>query len=306
MSNPKLSVCCITYNHAPFLEQAIESVINQIVDFEFEVIIGDDCSTDGSQKILKRYAERYPELIKLILQPVNTGGKKNFNDVYCAATGEYVIALETDDYWTDSNKLKMQVDFLNHHPECIAVAHNCNVVNANGQDSNQEYPSIKSGWYTYRDFMHNLMPGQTTTLMYRNILLDATFDKSLWLNNVPGPGDLKKVFSFLAHGKIYTLPYYMSAYRHVSICGTSFSANHKRDDVKAIKYYLEFHTYALKFNNKQLLFAADVKLVQTAIGALIHKSISFKEFLLYIKLCNNPIQTIYHSLYNIYKIKASK
>lgn len=101
MNDIKVSVCCFTYNHAPYLSKALDSVLSQKTNFRYEIIIGDDCSTDGSQDIINAYAIKFPDLIKTIYQPVNSRGKKNFSDVYKSAEGQYVIALETDDYWTD-------------------------------------------------------------------------------------------------------------------------------------------------------------------------------------------------------------
>lgn len=303
MAKPKLSICCICFNHAPYLRQAIDSVLKQNVDFDFEIIIGDDCSTDGSQQILQEYVRKYPKLIKLILQPINTGGKKNFNDVYHAASGKYMIVLETDDFWTNDEKLKIQVNFLEQHPECIAVAHNCTIVDKDNRKLDKKYPCIKYGWYEYKHFMYGLMPGQTTTLMYRNFILDSKFDSSLWNSETPGPGDIRKVFSLLAHGKIFTLPLYMSAYRHVINNGSSFSANHKRNDIKALNYYMEFQEYAGKFNNKKMTLSADVRVFQTALGAFMRKHVNLRDLLSYLSICQYPFKTLFYSLYNICKIK---
>lgn len=305
MCNPKLSVCCITYNHAKYLRRAIDSVLNQVVDFNFEIIIGDDFSTDGSREILKNYEHRYPGLIRLILQTSNTGGRKNFHDVYSAATGEYVIALETDDFWIDSNKLKIQVDFLNQHPECIAVAHNCMMVDENSHRIDKSYPAIKSGWYTYKHFRSCLMPGQTTTMMYRNILLDKKIDKSLWYSQVPGPGDIKKIFTFLVYGKIYTLPLCMSAYRYVVSGGSSFSANHKRNEIDTINYYFEFRKFAQKYNKEQLLLSAEVRLLQSVLSAFVRRKIGLRYLLSSITSCKQPLLTLFYSMVNIIKFKLS-
>ena len=168
MNDIKVSVCCFTYNHAPYLSKALDSVLSQKTNFRYEIIIGDDCSTDGSQDIINAYAIKFPDLIKTIYQPVNSRGKKNFSDVYKSAEGQYVIALETDDYWTDPNKLQIQVDYLDRHPACIAVAHNCVVVDEHDRQLARKYPAIDQGVYRYKHFRKGLMPGQTTTVLYRN------------------------------------------------------------------------------------------------------------------------------------------
>lgn len=81
MNDIKVSVCCFTYNHAPYLSKALDSVLSQKTNFRYEIIIGDDCSTDGSQDIINAYAIKFPDLIKTIYQPVNSRGKKLFRRI---------------------------------------------------------------------------------------------------------------------------------------------------------------------------------------------------------------------------------
>jgi glycosyltransferase involved in cell wall biosynthesis len=114
---PLISCCIITFNHAPYIKQAIESVLNQKHHYSFEIIIADDCSTDGTTGIIKKYQEEYPSLIKVIIQPVNVGASKNFTGLLKAARGKYIAYLEGDDYWKDELKLQKQIDFLEHNPD---------------------------------------------------------------------------------------------------------------------------------------------------------------------------------------------
>lgn len=113
---PLISCCIITYNHASYIEQAIESVLAQQHQYSFEIIIADDCSTDGTTDIIKGYRQKYPGLIALIIQPVNVGASKNFMSLLKAAGGKYIAYLEGDDYWSNNRKLQKQVDFLEQHP----------------------------------------------------------------------------------------------------------------------------------------------------------------------------------------------
>jgi glycosyltransferase involved in cell wall biosynthesis len=113
---PLISCCVITYNHAPYIKQAIESILNQKHNYSFEIIIADDCSTDGTTGIINEYRQRYPDIIKHITQPVNAGASKKFISLLCAARGKYIAYLEGDDYWTNNLKLQKQVDFLEQHP----------------------------------------------------------------------------------------------------------------------------------------------------------------------------------------------
>src|SRR5687767_5513291 len=96
-SPPKVSVDMITYNHAPYIAQALDSVLMQKVSFDYEIVIGDDCSTDGTTEILRDYQRRYPDRFKPVLREKNIGASKNATDVLRRLTGEYVACLEGDD-----------------------------------------------------------------------------------------------------------------------------------------------------------------------------------------------------------------
>lgn len=124
-----VSINCITYNHEKFIDKAIESFINQITDFEFEIVIGEDCSTDGTLEIVKEYEKQYPSLIRLITDSKNVGMSKNSRRILDASVGEYIAICEGDDYWTDPFKLQKQVDFFKRHKECSLVFHAADIIN---------------------------------------------------------------------------------------------------------------------------------------------------------------------------------
>lgn len=117
-SNIKVSVWLITYNHQNYIAQAIESVLMQKTNFDFEIVIGEDCSTDSTRDIIKKYEIRYPTIIKAIYQEKNVGAVINaFEYTLPRCTGEYIAFLEGDDYWIDPLKLQKQVDFMDQHKE---------------------------------------------------------------------------------------------------------------------------------------------------------------------------------------------
>ena len=109
---PLISVCLITYNHVKYIREAIQGVLVQKIDFECEIIIADDFSTDGTTAIVLNYKEKYPDLIKLILQKKNVGATQNFIDLISTPQSKYIAYLDGDDYWTDPLKLQKQVDFM--------------------------------------------------------------------------------------------------------------------------------------------------------------------------------------------------
>lgn len=120
---PILSVCVITYNHEKFIAQAVESVLMQKTKFPFEIFIGEDCSTDGTQDIVFEYARKYPDIIRVINSDRNVGAQANAIRTLKACKGKYIALLEGDDYWTDPYKLQKQVDFLEVNPDYSLCFH---------------------------------------------------------------------------------------------------------------------------------------------------------------------------------------
>jgi glycosyltransferase involved in cell wall biosynthesis len=113
----KLSVMMITYNHERFIAQALESVLAQRVNFDFEVVVGEDCSTDRTREILIDFHRRYPDRIVPLLREKNLGAMRNLQETLASCRGQYVALLEGDDYWISDDKLQKQVDFLDAHPD---------------------------------------------------------------------------------------------------------------------------------------------------------------------------------------------
>lgn len=120
---PLVSICCITYNHAPYIRECLEGFLMQKTNFAFEILLYDDASTDMNQDIIREYHSKYPNLIKPILQKENQYSKGvkvgSFN--FDRAQGKYIALCEGDDYWIDPGKLQKQVDFLENNPECGMV-----------------------------------------------------------------------------------------------------------------------------------------------------------------------------------------
>ena len=113
--DPLVSIRCLVYNHEPFLRQCLDGFVMQKTTFPFEAIVHDDASTDGSAAIIREYAEKYPDIIKPIYETENQWGKGTINKTMYAAmhpASKYIALCEGDDYWTDPNKLQMQVDIM--------------------------------------------------------------------------------------------------------------------------------------------------------------------------------------------------
>ncbi len=114
-----VSIKCLVYNHAPYLRQCLDGFVMQKTNFKFEAVVHDDCSTDGSQEIIKEYAAKYPDIIKPIYETENQyskhdGSLRRIVDAHL--NGKYIAFCEGDDYWIDPNKLQLQVDYMEAHP----------------------------------------------------------------------------------------------------------------------------------------------------------------------------------------------
>ncbi|OQX73022.1 MAG: hypothetical protein B6D61_13025 [Bacteroidetes bacterium 4484_249] len=168
MADPLVSVCMITYNHEPFIARTIESVLSQKTDFPFEVVIGEDFSTDGTRKICKKYQERYPQIIKLLNSDKNLGVNQNLIRTLKSCKGKYIATLEGDDYWTDPLKLQKQVDLLETHSKYNLCFTNCSVVDENNVlVKKSRVPSeIKKKKLKYYDLLYYTPP--TLTVVCRN------------------------------------------------------------------------------------------------------------------------------------------
>jgi glycosyltransferase involved in cell wall biosynthesis len=123
MKKPLLSIVTVAYNHGKYIARTLDGFIMQKTDFPFQVIVGDDASTDNTADIIREYADKYPDIVKPVLRPKNIGGTSNSLDLYSRAHTKYVAICDGDDYWTDPLKLQKQVDFLEAHPDYSICSH---------------------------------------------------------------------------------------------------------------------------------------------------------------------------------------
>jgi glycosyltransferase involved in cell wall biosynthesis/SAM-dependent methyltransferase len=162
-----VSIICLTYNHAAFIEQTLSSFIEQKTNFRFEIVIGEDCSTDNTLNIIHTWIDRYPHIIKLISVGPNIGGALNFDRTYEACTGRYIALCDGDDWWTDSLKLQKQFDYMEAHPNCAMTYGN---VQAQRDGFIQyEYTGGLKIELSSQALQH-APPINTMTVMFRNVI----------------------------------------------------------------------------------------------------------------------------------------
>ncbi len=212
----KLSVVCLTYNHAAFIRQALDGFVMQKTDFPFEVIVHDDASIDGTADIIREYAAKYPDIIKPVYQTENQWSKGRHitkEYVYPLIRGQYVALCEGDDYWTDQNKLQKQVDYLDAHPDCSLCFHPVSVKWEKGEQPDSVFPDRKLLAHVGAMNLKSLLKQnfiQTNSVVYRWRFHQ---DSSELIPNGILPSDW---FLHLLHaevGKIAMLPDVMAVYR---------------------------------------------------------------------------------------------
>ncbi len=205
----KLSVLMITYDHEKFIAQALDSVLMQEVSFDYEIVIGEDCSTDGTRNILIEYQKMHPDKIRLLLPEKNLGMHRNFVETYNACRGQYVALLEGDDYWTSPRKLQKQADFLDAHPGSAICFHAAKAVDElNPVNSFVIRPYHENTIFTLEDLLRdNIIP--TCSALFRRGLTKDFPDWMFDLRQMDWPLHILNS----QHGTIGYLDEYMSIYR---------------------------------------------------------------------------------------------
>lgn len=127
MEQASVAVICVTYNHEKYIEEALEGFVSQITSFPFQVLVGDDCSTDRTPAIIQKYAEAYPDIIVPVIRTKNITAGRNWQDLVSRTASTYLAFCDGDDYWTDPFKLQKQYDYMNSHPDLRACFHDAKI-----------------------------------------------------------------------------------------------------------------------------------------------------------------------------------
>jgi glycosyltransferase involved in cell wall biosynthesis len=204
----KLSVAMITYNQERYIGQAIESVLAQEVNFRYEIVIGEDCSTDRTRSVILDFQRRYPERIVPILRERNIGAMRNFAETIAACRGQYVAFLEGDDYWTSADKLRKQVEFLDAHPDRVLCCHRVNFLNEINPVEFYVYPPRAAGPYTVEDLLRANFVMTCSTMLRRDLISPLP----RWFFTLK-MGDWPLFAMVARHGKIELMDEIMANYR---------------------------------------------------------------------------------------------
>lgn len=210
--NPEVSVAMIAFNVDKYLAKAIESVISQNTNFSFELVIGEDCSTDKTRVIALEYQKKYPDIIRVLLPKKNQGLTPNSVFTQNSCKGKYIALLDGDDYWTDNNKLQLQYDFLERNHEFSAYAHQSQIVYDDVSGKDTLFGSKKKEIYTVIDTIQH-RKFHTSSLFYR---------RKYWIETGGIPINIlsneRAIYPMLAiFGNIYYSERCMCIYRKSSI-----------------------------------------------------------------------------------------
>ncbi len=245
-----IDVLVLTYNQEKYIAEAIESVLMQKTDFNFRIIIGDDCSTDRTREICIDYKEKYPDKIELVFHKQNFGAVKNFYITYQSCNAKYLAMLDGDDYWTSPIKLQKQIDFLENNGDYSACFHQVTQLNLNNNETKIIPVNIKKSNLEIEDIIALPTTGwiiNTSSLVFRIQSLGILPKWFIKFNL----GDWTLVLLSSINGKTFFLNEVMSTYR-INSGGLMQSiqfANHKVI-YTLLKIFKEFNSYTnYKFRN---------------------------------------------------------
>lgn len=252
----KVSVIMSVYNHGPYIAKAIESVIEQKTNFCFELLIGEDCSTDNTKTIIEKYEKKFPHIIKVKYWEKNVGPKENGDFLFRNAKGKYLAICEGDDYWCDKNKLQKQFDFLEQNPNFSGIYHNVYCEDENGKTSEKKeinkYPIKERQIYDFEKIRGFNLPGQTASVFSVNIYKILNRDQIELMENCNCNGDQKIAMILACIGNIMFMEDVMAVHR-VILKGDSWSAKNFGRNTQYRNYvsYLEISRLAKKVFEKE-------------------------------------------------------
>ena len=208
-ANPAVSVLLVTCNHAKYVAQAMDSILMQRTDFDFEIVVADDCSSDSTLTIIKEYEKKHSQL-RVLPAENHVGISRNYQRGFAACRGEYIALLEGDDYWISPRKLQAMSAFLNRNPHCSFCFHRLI-----RYDQHPEKVAIHPAHWTVEQILTvnelaggNFIGGFSTCVYRREIV--AALKPQLW------ELDIREWFFNLAvaeHGPIGYVPQILSVYR---------------------------------------------------------------------------------------------
>ena len=209
MNKPKVSACLITYNQENFIRECLEGAISQIVNFDYEIVIGNDCSSDNTEKICLEYSTKYPNLIKYTKRSNNLGMIGNWIETISECSGNYIALCEGDDYWTDPYKLQKQVDFLEANPDYVLSFHKVKILQPNGELVEDFITKVPENYETQETLARLGNYIHTPSVVFRNVIKE--FPPEFSLSPI---GDYFLYMLLSEYGKLKYFEEEMAIYRY--------------------------------------------------------------------------------------------
>lgn len=252
-----VSILCATYNHEKYIRQCLEGFLQQKTDFQFEVIVHDDASTDGTAAIVREYEEKYPEIIKPIYQKENQYSKGiSIDKTYMRpkVRGKYVAICEGDDFWISPLKLQKQVDALENTPSCHMSVHAVRLYSENGKPLDRTMPDPldeKSCVINSRDFLLKIAEEycyQTVSYFLRSEDYMKYWHEYPLFKQVSRTGDYPYMLYFAQLGAIYYIGEVLAGHRMEGVSSWTKNYISKRENViphweKEVKMFEEYDKY---------------------------------------------------------------
>lgn len=242
----KISVLCFVYNHEKYLDKCLSAIMAQNTSVRYEVIVHDDCSTDGTRDIIRRYYEEYPDIIVPIFEAQNLysqGINIGREIVYPRIRGKYIAMCEGDDYWCDENKLQLQYEYMEGHPECAGCFHNTRWNNLLKREKNHLFNSWQIIYeLTPRDVIVRKDGSvHTSSFFFRSqyyLKPDFTY-KYCW-------GDYSTLCMLMMKGTLVCIPKVMSVYNYGT--ESSYTLNISRTPQQQYVILNQFDSFMDEFN----------------------------------------------------------
>lgn len=249
--NPLVSVKMTTYNHEPYIAQAIEGVVKQKTIFPIELIIGEDCSADGTMGIVLKYQKKYPDIIRVITSDRNVGMKENSYRTMKACRGKYIAFCEGDDYWHNPEKLQKQVDYMETNPECGMIFADCNVYYTRSQKTISNFNANKGFLSTTNLNIEQILWGGlvkfTCTILARKNIVEDVVEADFYLHRdrVFLMGDEQLAAEVSLKSKVVYIPECLSTYRVLDE-----SASKSKDPKRVFRFNISAAEMRLYICNK--------------------------------------------------------
>lgn len=250
MDDVLVSVVCFTYNHEEYIRDALDGFLIQ-KNCEYEIIIHDDASMDSTADIIREYESKYPNIIHAIYEKENQYNRMielSFQIIQMQCRGKYVAICEGDDYWIDSHKLQIQIDYMEKHPECVLTAHDAMVIDQKKQEVKPMRSYESDGDITPDEIImlyHGCLP--TASLVFKRDAVEI--DLNSFFTKAGGVGDYPLQLLLMTKGSIHYFSRIMSVYRfmHQGSWNQSMASNLKKNIIHAVQmihFLKEFDKYS--------------------------------------------------------------